>query len=262
MWQPGMTAGRPTTPGGGLTPEQFVQSRAESRVAPTPPAHKHFRSSSNTPPAQRPSSGDWTQQARPNSRMTSYGELNQRPSSRGTGSMLNYNDVSNHLSAREQEHIARVTHSPFFDMSQDRRKSQAPVNPVGLVSTIDARERERREMRDGMSNQMVQHAIAQRQQQQLIQQQQLSPQYGASSQYGAASAYQQNYPGFRQDSMYNLPGASRTWDALHQPSRPDEPRRSSWYGQLAQAPQTPPSYQQSQNYAHHGYQNNTNSMHY
>lgn len=257
MWQPGMTAGRPTTPGGGLTPEQFVQTRAESRAAPTPPAHKHYRSSSNTPPLQqRPSSGDWTQQVRPNSRMTSYGDPNQRPSSRGTGSMLNYNDMSNHLSAREQEHIARVTHSPFFDMSQDRAKSQAPVNPVGLVSTIDAREREKREMREGMSNQMVQHAIAQRQQQMMQQQQHLNPQYAPST------AHSQVHPAFRQDSMYNLPGASRTWDALHQPNRLDEPRRSSWYGQLSQAPQTPPTYHQSQNYAQQPYPNNMNSMHY
>ncbi|KAJ5245917.1 hypothetical protein N7468_000900 [Penicillium chermesinum] len=260
LWQPGMTAGRPTTPGGGLTPEQFVQTRAETRVAPSPPAHKHLRSKSHTPPLQRPSSGDWTQQVRPNSRMTSYGELSQRPSSRGTGSMLNYNDMSSHLSAREQEHIARVTHSPFFDMSQDRLRSQAPVNPGGLVSTIDVREREKREMREGMSNQMVQHAIAQRQQQQLMQQQQ---QQHMNSMYGAPSVYQQPQPAFRHDSMYNLPGASQTWDALHQPHRLDEPRRSSWYGQLAQAPQTPPPYQQNQGYAHHGYlNNNMNSMHY
>ncbi|KAJ6144215.1 hypothetical protein N7470_008110 [Penicillium chermesinum] len=245
LWQPGMTAGRPTTPGGGLTPEQFVQTRAETR--PYPSSSASFV-------------GDWTQQVRPNSRMTSYGELSQRPSSRGTGSMLNYNDMSSHLSAREQEHIARVTHSPFFDMSQDRLRSQAPVNPGGLVSTIDVREREKREMREGMSNQMVQHAIAQRQQQQLMQQQQ---QQHMNSMYGAPSVYQQPQPAFRHDSMYNLPGASQTWDALHQPHRLDEPRRSSWYGQLAQAPQTPPPYQQNQGYAHHGYlNNNMNSMHY
>ncbi|KAJ5586756.1 uncharacterized protein N7459_002521 [Penicillium hispanicum] len=249
LWQPGMATGRPTTPGGGLTPEQYVQQRA----APSPPVHVHHRTASNnTPPPQRPVSGDWTRQARPSSRMTAYQDPNHRPSSRGTGTMLNYNDASTHLSAREQEHVARMTGSSFFNMSNDTRRPQMPMSPGGLVSTIDAREREKREMREGMSNQMVQNAIAQRQHQ-MMQQQQYTPQY-------ATGSLHPNQPQSHQDSMYNMPGASHTWDALHQMNRNEEPRRRSWYGQLAQASQTPPSYQQSQNYAQHGGYNNT--MHY
>ncbi|KAJ5688662.1 hypothetical protein N7462_003054 [Penicillium macrosclerotiorum] len=263
LWQPGMT-GRPTTPGGGLTPEQFVQQRA----APTPPVHMHHRSPSGTAPSpQRPGSADWQQHVRPNSRMTSYQDPYQRPSSRGTTAALaNYNERSNHLSAREQEHVARITGSSFFNMSNSNRQPQPQVNPMGLVSTIDARERERREMKEGMSNQMVQHAIAQRQQAMMHQPHQ------AGSQYAGSMMHQQPQPGTqyagsmypppsRQDGMYNLPGASQTWDALHQMNRPDEPRRRSWYGQLAQqAPPTPPSYQQSQQFAHQGgYHTNYNT---
>ncbi|CEJ54041.1 hypothetical protein PMG11_00366 [Penicillium brasilianum] len=257
LWQPGMASGRPTTPGGGLTPEQFVQQRA----APSPPVHMHQRvPSSNSPPPARPVSGDWTHQARPHSRMTSYPDANYRPSSRGASTMItNYNDVSNHLSAREQEHVARMTGSSFFDMSSNTKKPQPQVNPMGLVSTIDAREREKREMKEGMSNQMVQHAIAQRQQHHQYQQQhqmmqhpqQYAPQYAGSV-----------FPPATRDEMYNLPGASHTWDALHQMNRSDEPRRRSWYGQLAQASQVPPSYQQSQHFAQQdGYPANYNTMH-
>ncbi|CAG7926154.1 unnamed protein product [Penicillium olsonii] len=235
LWQPGMAAGRPATPGGGLTPEQFVQHRAQ----PSPPMQAHGRSSSNPMLTPRPTSGDWTQQVRSHSPMNT-----PRPSSRGAQSMLNHNDHSSHLSAREQEHVARMTGSSFFNMSNDNRKSQTQVNPMGLVSAIDAREREKREMRDGMSNQMVQQAIAQRQhsmgyqQPMTHQQQQWSPQQFPQQ---AASVYPPQYG--QQESIYNMPGANNTWDALSQPMRPDVPRRSSWYGQLSQAPPTPPSHQ-------------------
>ncbi|KAJ5179193.1 hypothetical protein N7492_002403 [Penicillium capsulatum] len=250
LWQPGMTTGRPTTPGGGLTPEQYVQQRA----APSPPMQIHHRTSSNnTPPPQRPASGDWAHHARSHSRMTAHADPNYRPSSRGTGPMLNYNDNSNHLSAREQEHVARMTGSSFFNMSHDNRRSQAPVNPAGLVSAIDAREREKREMREGMSNHMVQIAIAQRQQH-------LGQQYQYASQSSGQIHPSQLHS--RQESVYNLPGASRTWDALHQMNRNDEPRRQSWYG-LGQVPNSPPSYQQSQHFAQYGGRPSTsNTMHH
>jgi CCR4-NOT transcriptional complex subunit CAF120 len=251
LWQPGMASGRPVTPGGGLTPEQYVQQRA----APSPPMHAHSRTLSNPMLAQRPASGDWTQYARPNSPMNPQRDPNYRPSSRGAQSMLNYNDHSSHLSAREQEHVARMTGSSFFNMSNENRKPQTQVNPMGLVSAIDAREREKREMREGMSNQMVQQAIAQRQQnlnyqppvmhQQQWAPQQFSPQPMLPQQTGSVYLPQHG----RQESMYNMPAANHTWDALNQPARPDVPRRSSWYGQLSQAPQTPPAYQQTQAHA-------------
>ncbi|KAJ5315005.1 hypothetical protein N7476_005312 [Penicillium atrosanguineum] len=250
LWQPGMATNRPVTPAGGLTPEQYVQQRA----APSPPMHMHHRSpSNNTPPQPRPVSGDWANQIRSNSRMTAHPDPNYRPSSRGTGMVLNnYSDFSNNLSAREQEHVARVTGSSFFNLSHANKTPQPQVQGGGLVSTIDAREREKREMREGMSNQMVQHAIAHRQQ--VLNQQPYAPQY-------AGSMYHPQQP--LQQPMYNLPGASHTWDALHQMNRPDEPRRSSWYGQIPQtAVKGPPSYQQSQQYPPGEYPNNYNAMRY
>ncbi|CAI7622717.1 unnamed protein product [Penicillium glandicola] len=259
LWQPGMASGRPVTPGGGLTPEQYVQQRA----APSPPMQLHNRTPSNPMSVQRPLSGDWTHHARSNSPMNTQRDANYRPSSRGAQSVLNYQDASANLSAREQEHVARMTGSSFFNMSNDNRKPQAQVNPMGLVSHIDAREREKREIREGMSNQAVQQAIAHRQQhmmqQPMMHQQQYAPQQFSPPFSPPFSPQQMQpqqggsvYPSHhgRQESMYNIPGASHTWDALNQTNRADEPRRSSWYGQLPQAaPHTPPSYQQSQTYA-------------
>ncbi|KAJ5697243.1 hypothetical protein N7488_010927 [Penicillium malachiteum] len=258
LWHPGMTPARPATSGGGLSAEQYVKQRA----APSPPITMHNRSSSNhtPPPQQRTQSGDWTH-SRPGSRMTSYQDANYRPSSRGTSPMLGYEyDVSNHLSAREQEHVARVTKSPFFNMSQDNRKPQVPVNPGCLVGTIDAREREKREMREGLSNSMVQQAIAQRQQRQSMIQQQQQQQSFVDPRYPPGSTYAlQPQPPYRQDGMYNVPGANRTWDNFHQMSRADEPRRQSTHGPFVQAPPTPPNYQPSQTYAQHGVYGNPNA---
>lgn len=251
LWQPGMA--RPTTPGGGLNPEQFVQQRA----APSPPVHlHHHRATSTTPPPRRPLSGDWMAHTRSKSQMTIPRDPQPRPRSRGANSMMNYNDISSHLSAREQEHVARMTGSSFFDISNDKSKQAPPVDPMGLVGAIDAREREKKSIKEGMSNQLVQHAIAQRQQLwQHHQQQQLAT--TPPHNYGPQSGLQ--------SSVYNLPAASHTWDALNQTYRPDEPRRQSWYGPFASQapPQTPPMYPQSQPLNQQaGYFGNANPLHY
>mgnify|MGYP000939438413 CR=1 FL=1 len=202
LWQPGMTAGPAAGHGPGLTPEQFVQQRATSNRV-NSPVYLHRRTPS-TPPPPRPPSGDWTAHAR----HQSYGrDLPPRPHSRGASSMLGHNDISSHLSAREQEHVARMTGSSFFNLSSSNSKQQAPLEPGGLVSAIDAREREKQEMKEGVSNQMVQHAIAQRQQQ--VQQQQQQAQAQQAQMYAARKhAYHQ--------SMYELPAANRTWDTFNQ----------------------------------------------
>ncbi|KAE8352074.1 hypothetical protein BDV28DRAFT_8035 [Aspergillus coremiiformis] len=223
LWQPGMAATRPVTPG--LTPEQFVQQRA----APSPPVHVHHRSpsTSTTNPPTRPVSGDWVAHRRSNSQVSNGKDSQARPRSRGASNMINHNDISNYLSAREQEHVARMTGSSFFNLTSGNQKQQKPVNPMGLVGAIDAREREKKSIMDGMSNHMVQHAIAQRQQQ--WQQHPLPPPSPANS---------SGLQGGTQNSVYNIPTASHTLDALNQPYRPEEPRRQSWYGQLqAQQPQ-------------------------
>jgi CCR4-NOT transcriptional complex subunit CAF120 len=72
-------------------------------------------------------------------------------------------DFSAHLSAREQEHVARVTGSPLINMAGNSAQS---VPSGGLIGAIEAREREKEEMKAGVrSSVMVQQAIAQRQQQ-------------------------------------------------------------------------------------------------
>ncbi|EAW08223.1 PH domain protein [Aspergillus clavatus NRRL 1] len=230
LWQPGMAATRPVTPGG-LTPEQFVQQRA----APSPPIQvHHHRTTSTTPPPRRPLSGDWMAHTRSQSQMTVPREPHPRPRSRGASSMLNYNDISSHLSAREQEHVARMTGSSFFNISSEKSKQSPPVDPMGLVGAIDAREREKKHIKEGMSNQMVQHAIAQRQQHWQHQQLAMTP----PANYGLQSG--------QHSSVYNLPAASHTWDALNQSYHADEPRRQSWFGPYNQPPQTPPMYPPTQ----------------
>lgn len=245
-WQPGMATNRPVTSGRGLSPEYYVQQQA----APSPPMHMHQHTPyNNATLPQQPVSREWGQHARPGPRMNSYQDnTNYRPSSRGAGPMRdNYNDGPTHLSAREQEHVARMTGSSFFNLKDENRRPPAPLTSGGLVSSIDAREREKRQMRQGMSNQMVQHAIAQRQQHPMHQPQFAPP--PPPPPRPADSLYPPQPP---QQPMYNLPAASHTWDALHQMNRPDEPRRRSWYGQLPQASQGPPGYQQSQRLAQQG----------
>lgn len=262
LWQPGIATARPASSAAGITPEQFVQQRlaANSPV----PMHRRSPSMTPSPPPQRVS-----EERRRHSRSNSYFGLSHdsaprssslsgsrassrdisRPHSRGASTVLGYNDISSHLSAREQEHVARMTGSAFFNMSSENRKQPPPVDRNGLVSAIDARERERQEMKEGWSNQMVQYAITQRQQQllQQQQQQQFVQEENPSQMYG----YQQH------NRMYSLPAANRTWDAFSQFNRVDEPRRQSWYGQFtspsqqSQIPSAPP-------YGHPGQYHNQN----
>ncbi|KAL2000085.1 hypothetical protein VTN02DRAFT_3574 [Thermoascus thermophilus] len=235
LWQPGMTtAGPAASLGPGLTPEQFVQQRAAFSPAPYP--HRRTSSTSTTPPP-RPVSGDWTA----HSRRQSYSrDVPPRPGSRGAGSTLGYNDITAHLSAREQEHVARMTGSSFFNISANNSKPPAPVQPGGLVSAIETRERERQEFKEGMSNQMVQYAIAQRQQQ--VQQQ-------AQAQAQQAQMYAARQHAHHQ-SMYNLPTANRTWDTFNQMdqanARSQRPRSVYYAPQHPQSayPQNPYQYYQ------------------
>ena len=155
-WQPGTTVGS-GSPGAkqSITPEQFVQQRAAAnRVV---PVYAHGRKQSGTTPhGSRESSGDWSAQ---NIRQ----ETPPRPNSRGASTVMNSStDYSAHLSAREQEHVARITGSPLINMAG--KDSRPVVQGGGLVGAIEAREQEKKAIKQGVSGQMVQHAIAQRQQ--------------------------------------------------------------------------------------------------
>ncbi|TVY20562.1 Protein SKG3 [Lachnellula arida] len=228
-WQPGMATAigaNSSVQQHGITPEQFVQQRA---AAATTPLYAHQRQQSGntlgrntpTPPLvrnrssellvqqghSRNSSADLLQ--RPSSRgasttlgLAGSGDLLQRPSSRGASTTLGLagsGDIASKLSAREQEHIARVTGLPLINMAQNNNRQAAPGS--GLVGAISAREQERQQMKQGINSQAVQQAIAQRQQQAMYQQypeqmaggQRLS-QYGNMAQYPQSQYPQSQYP--------------------------------------------------------------------
>lgn len=162
-WQPGAQMGGSPGSRPSITPEQFVQQRATANRVMTP-VYAHARKSSgpSTPPTMpKNASGEWpTQQQK---RQSSYSnDLPARPNSRAATAMINHSsDYTAHLSAREQEHVARVTNSPLINMAGNTNKSLPQGG--GLVGAIEAREKEKREMKQGLSGQMVQHAIQQRQ---------------------------------------------------------------------------------------------------
>ena len=198
-WSPGAIIGG-GSPGArqSITPEQFVQQRAAANRVMTPIyAHGRQGSASPTPPTiSRNSSGDWPmqQQKRQSSysndvkRQSSYSTEVPRPHSRAASTMLNNSaDYSAHLSAREQEHVARATGSPLINMAANSNKNAVPQGS-GLVGAIEAREREKKEAKKGLGGQMVQQAIAQRQH------------HSQGSQQRRQSSYQAPTP------QYTMPG--------------------------------------------------------
>jgi len=216
-WQPGMSAignmghGRQQS----ITPEQFVQQRA----AVATPLYAHQRQPSGntlgrntpTPPLVRNKSSDFlVQQGQGHSRHSSA-DLLQRPNSRGASSALGPSgngDIPSSLSAREQEHIARVTGQPLINMAQNNRNSSSSA---GLVGAIEAREREKQQMKQGINSQAVQHAIAQRHQQAAYQQypEQNQDYRTPQSQYGATGQYPQaQYPGQPDQHSWVSPAAN------------------------------------------------------
>ncbi|OJD21624.1 hypothetical protein ACJ73_07035 [Blastomyces percursus] len=218
--QPGKVSAS-VSPGSQITPEEFVQRKADTNWLSSPvrfppgttqprpasgdgtnynhqqlmkqdlPTRPHSRGASvmlghaglgTTPP--RSSSGDCTNTARQQAMIR---EMPPRPHSRGASVMLGHSDISTQLSAREQEYVARMTGSSFFNLSSENQ-SEAPVQGASLVSAIDAREREKRAIKEGLSGQMVQQAIAQRQYRQAqtpppFQSQPVPTKYQASSHF-------------------------------------------------------------------------------
>jgi len=162
-WQPVTNSGGSPGSRQSITPEQFVQQRAAASRATPVYAHGSRASGSTPPPISRNVSADVPGQK--HTRKTSYArELQQSPRGQGTPNAANVQgDYSANLSAREQEHVARVTRSPLVNMAAKSGK-QAPQGG-GLIAAIEAREQERKDIKQGMTNQAVQHAIAQRQQQ-------------------------------------------------------------------------------------------------
>lgn len=187
-WQPGMAA-QPQSHGPKMEPSDWVAQRAAAAAAGQAlphPAYAHARSKSHTPPVARAHSGDWSQlagsdaaPARPPSRPLS------RPLSRGAERLLDQR--STHLSAREQEHVARMTNTPLIDLSKKDKKEQKP-SAAGLTAYIDYREKEKAAAKSNRSTAAMQSEIDRRmmaaQQRQMMEMQQM----GQQAQMGQAMA--------------------------------------------------------------------------
>ncbi|KAL8693800.1 MAG: hypothetical protein Q9218_001448 [Villophora microphyllina] len=244
-WQPAAVGGSPGSRQS-ITPEQFVQQRATaSRVT---PIYAHGRKQSAmmpSPSGSRQASGEVPTQH--------YGrqspvpkDLPPRPSSRAASAMMNApsGDVSAHLSAREQEHVARVTGSPLINMAANSPRQGQGAPGGGLVGAIEAREREKRDIREGVSSHMVQHAIAQRQQHSQAQQFQQAQQQQREQQRQQSFANpspQMQMPGaFPQTPQYPMPGAFPATPAQYAqtpgqyPPTPGQGQQQSGWGQQQQ----------------------------
>lgn len=217
-WQPSAI-----TPGGSkrasqtLTPEQWVQYRAALAASPMPPTQTRpfspmqshnrqpsgttlpqRRSAGNTPPISRNPSGDWNQMAQrtPPSRSQSRNAgMLMNPSSPSGG--LVHSTQSQHLSAREQMHVARATGSPLINVAGKDKQAEEAQAP-GLVGALAAREREKQAIKDGMRSGLVQQAIAARQQQQA--QAEMEAQYRQQQQH----AQQQQQEVLKQQAYANF----------------------------------------------------------
>ena len=256
-WQPGAQIGGSPGARQSITPEQFVQQRATANRVMTP-VYAHARKSSgpSTPPAvPRSASGEWpTQQQK---RQSSYtNDLPARPSSRAATAMMNNSsDYSAHLSAREQEHVARVTNSPLINMAGNTNKNLPQGG--GLIGAIEAREKEKREIKQGLSGQMVQHAIHQRQQHSQGQQQRQpsqqppapSPQFSMPGQFPpspgqyptAGVTQQQQYPSYQQypqmqTQQWTPPATQQYWGQQQGSPYQQQPPPSSSFQQQQHGP--------------------------
>ena len=220
-WQPGAVSigSGAAERAGAVTPEQFVQQRAASGS--TSPFYAHQRNPSNNKLAamrgntptptllRRTSSYDMLNKVGGHSRSSSTDLLGQRPGSQGASGALaqgGAGDISSHLSAREQEHLARVTGTPLISMAGHSKN--ASQGGSGLVGAIAAREQEKQQMKDGIRSHTMQNAINARQmqqqdqyrqqqqhQQQYMQSQMGAPSMGAPSVFGGSMGVQSNMMG-------------------------------------------------------------------
>jgi len=135
----------------------------------------------------------------------------QRPSSRNAGAFV----VGGELSAREQEHVARATGGPFINMAGNNSRQNWP-STGGLVGAIEAREREKKDLKQGINSHAVQQAIAQRQRDSQVLVRSQTPQglqqqqYPYQGQFTAPSQFMGSpqYPAMGQGYAVMTPGGS------------------------------------------------------
>lgn len=217
-WQPGLGGGR-HSPGPALSPEDFVLQRAAAAQYPT--GYIPHRSASTNKIEAVPPTDQGPKKLQK--------KRDSRPSSRNSSHLLDY---SSNLSAREQEHLARMTGGPLLNMSE---RNKSPDPGVGLIGAIEAREQERKNMKEGVSGHMVQAAIAQRQHHAQAQQFQAQQDAQRMSTYGQHYAYGQPH----QAHFTSWGAPTDPQQGTQQQRSPGPPRGAvnSWQGQYAQQQQ-------------------------
>lgn len=147
-WQPGLvqTGGNSKFVARSETPEGYVAEQAAAAKQQSQARNRYVHS-------RRPS-------------RNSSAEQIPRPPSRAFSphGLINTPDLSSHLSAREQEYIARRTGTTLLQMEEGKIRKQPP-HQAGLLGALEAREKEKQDLtKSGVSNNVtVQQALAQRQ---------------------------------------------------------------------------------------------------
>ncbi|KHJ33573.1 putative ph domain protein [Erysiphe necator] len=103
--------------------------------------------------------------SRPNHTQNASIDLTLRPRSRAASIILNSagngsNMVTSQLTAREQEHLAKVTGQPLISMATNGKN----IPSAGLVAALEAREKDKSIVKQGLNSRAVEHVIQQRQQ--------------------------------------------------------------------------------------------------
>ncbi|KAK0737631.1 hypothetical protein B0T21DRAFT_411068 [Apiosordaria backusii] len=196
-WQPGAVPGSTISNDRSISPEQFVQQRATMHQRnPSGYSLNEFRTGTPTSPYKRPGSNLASHSRSNSADLLSSG----RPVSQGGMLALSSGEVSSHLSAREQEHVARMTGSPLIAIAGNKG---SPQPKAGLVGAIEAREREKAQMRQGIGGQAVAQAIDQRHREQHQQAQRAAQAAFAQQQAHFAAQYQ----GFMGPSSTSTPSS-------------------------------------------------------
>jgi CCR4-NOT transcriptional complex subunit CAF120 len=184
-WQPGMAPHSHSSEAQQVDADEWVAQRAATANQPRmSPGAVHGRNKSHTPPPfNRNHSGDWThtmipegqseQPQRPPSRPLS------RPLSRGANTLIEQLPTS--LSAREQEHVARITGTPLLDLKHNPGKHTQKPSTDGLTAYIDHREKEKAKAKSNRTGTAAMQAEIDRrmmaaQQRQMMEMQQMGQQ--------------------------------------------------------------------------------------
>jgi CCR4-NOT transcriptional complex subunit CAF120 len=226
--------------GQGQRPEFFGHSRNNSSLG-------HSRNNSSLDLLQKPIS-----HSRNNSSLDLLQKPISRPGSRGAGATLGGagGDQLTNLSARDHEHLSRITGGPLINLvAGNRAGANTPTG--GLVGTIDVREQEKRWVKQGINNQAVQHAINQRQVH--GQYPPLPPPQGQLPPLPLqAQQYQQEYAGPFAGQQQGYAVGHGGWTAQNQPQRAQTPEMLGYRERVQQQQQFYPGQGQGQGHGRGG----------